>query len=103
MIQTVKHAAKALAAVAIPASLMIAGAGVAAASPATAWHGSQLTVRQVLFGMKLHHTYIPAGGSADGSRCQDAVLQDLCLEPAEAMDFFHYSTKCRKSCFLANP
>jgi hypothetical protein len=34
MILTVKHAAKALAAVAIPASLMIAGAGTAAASPA---------------------------------------------------------------------
>jgi len=62
MILTVKHAAKALAAVAIPASLMIAGAGTAAASPAGA-HSSQLTVRQVLFGMKLHHTYIPAGGT----------------------------------------
>ena len=63
MILTVKHAAKALAAVAIPASLMIAGAGVAVASPAAPRHGSQLTVRQVLFGMKLHHTYIPSGGT----------------------------------------
>jgi hypothetical protein len=52
MILTVKHAAKALAAVAIPASLMIAGAGTAAASPAGARHDSQLTVHQVLNGMK---------------------------------------------------
>jgi hypothetical protein len=63
MILTVKHAATALAAVAIPASLMIAGAGGAAASPAGAHHEAQLTVRQVLNGMKLHHTYIPAGGT----------------------------------------
>ena len=62
MILTVKHAAKALVAAAIPASLMIAGAASAVASPAAA-HSSQLTVRQVLFGMKLHHTYIPAGGT----------------------------------------
>ncbi len=63
MILTVKHAAKALAAVAIPASLMIAAAGTAAASPAGPRHESQLTVHQVLNGMKLHHTYIPAGGT----------------------------------------
>src|SRR5215469_6483579 len=63
MILTVKHAAKALVAVAISASLMMAGAASAAASPA-ATHSSQLTVRQVLFGMKLHHFYIPASGGA---------------------------------------
>jgi hypothetical protein len=64
MILTVKRAAKAAAAVAIPATLMIAGAGAAIASPAgAARHVSQLTVRQVLFGMKLHHKYIPAGGT----------------------------------------
>jgi hypothetical protein len=57
-----KHAAKVIAAVAVPASLMIAGAGAAAASPAGAWHSTQLTSHQVLNGMKLHHTYIPAGG-----------------------------------------
>jgi hypothetical protein len=57
-----KHAAKALAAVAIPASLMIAAAGAAVASPAGAWHSTQLTSHQVLNGMKLHHTYIPSGG-----------------------------------------
>jgi len=62
MILTVKHAAKALVAAAIPASLMIAGAAPAVASPAAA-HSAQLTVRQVVFGMKLHHTYIPAGGT----------------------------------------
>ena len=63
MILTVKNAAKALA-VAIPASVMIAGAGVAIASPAgAARHVSQLTVRQVVFGMKLHHKYIPSGGT----------------------------------------
>jgi hypothetical protein len=63
MILTVKHAAKALVAVVVPASLMMAGAASAAASPAPT-HSSQLTVRQVLFGMKLHHFYIPAGGGA---------------------------------------
>ena len=63
MILTVKRAAKTFAAVAIPASLMIAGAATAAASPAGARHESQLTVRQVLFGMKLHHKYIPAGST----------------------------------------
>ena len=63
MILTVKNAAKALA-VAIPASVMIVGAGVAIASPAgAARHVSQLTVRQVVFGMKLHHKYIPSGGT----------------------------------------
>ena len=63
MILTVKRAAKTFAAVAIPASLMIAGAATAAASPAGARHESQLTVRQVLNGMKLHHTFIPAGST----------------------------------------
>src|SRR5215469_13928598 len=64
MILTVKRAAKAAAVAAIPASLMIAGAGVAIASPAgAARHVSQLTVRQVVFGMKLHHKYIPSGGT----------------------------------------
>ena len=63
MILTVKRAAKAFAAVAIPASLMIAGAATAAASPAGARHGSQLTVRQVLNGLKLQHTYIPSGST----------------------------------------
>ena len=63
MILTVKRAAKTFAAVAIPASLMIAGAATAAASPAGARHESQLTVRQVLNGMKLHHKYIPAGST----------------------------------------
>src|SRR5215469_10525925 len=63
MILTVKRAAKTFVAVAIPASLMIAGAAAAAASPAGVRHDSQLTVRQVLNGMKLHHTYIPAGSS----------------------------------------
>jgi hypothetical protein len=61
MILTVKRAAKAAAAVAIPASLMIAGAGTAAAAPAWHHHGAQLTVKQILNGMKLHHRYIPAG------------------------------------------
>ena len=63
MILTVKRAAKTFAAVAIPASLMIAGAATAAASPAGARHDSQLTVRQVLFGAKLHHKYIPSGST----------------------------------------
>jgi hypothetical protein len=63
MILTVKHAAKALMAIAIPASLMIVGTASADASPA-ATHSSQLIVRQALFGMQLHHFYIPAGGGA---------------------------------------
>ena len=63
MILTVKRAAKTFVAVAIPASLMIAGAATAAASPAGARHDSQLTVRQVLFGAKLHHKYIPPGST----------------------------------------
>ena len=63
MILTVKRAAKTFAAVAIPASLMIAGAAAAAASPGGARHDSQLTVRRVLNGMKLHHTYIPSGST----------------------------------------
>jgi hypothetical protein len=61
MILTVRRAASAFA-VAIPASLMIAGTATATTSPG-AWHGSHLMVRQVLNGMKLHHTYIPAGGT----------------------------------------
>jgi hypothetical protein len=64
MILTVKRAATVAAAVAIPASLMIAGAGAAVASPAgAARHVSQLTVHRVVFGMKLHHKYIPAGST----------------------------------------
>jgi hypothetical protein len=62
MIQKTQRAATVLAAVAIPASLMIAGAGAAAASPAGA-RAAQLTVRQVVNGMKLHHKYTPAGSS----------------------------------------
>jgi hypothetical protein len=62
MILTVKRAAKLGAAVAVPATLMIAGAGMAAAAPAGHHHSAQLTVKQVVFGMKLHHKYIPATG-----------------------------------------
>jgi hypothetical protein len=71
MILTVKHAAKALVAAAITASLMMAGAASAGASPG-ATRNAQLTVRQVLFGMNLHHFYIPAGG---GTRKKEPLTQ----------------------------
>ena len=63
MILTVKRAAKLAAAVAVPASLMIAGAGMAAAAPAGHHHGAQLTVRQIVNGMKLHHTFKPVNSN----------------------------------------
>jgi hypothetical protein len=63
------------AAVALPASLLIAGTTAAAARPATAGAGVRLLaaghaadpgyqVRQILNGMRLRHTFTPAGSAA---------------------------------------
>lgn len=69
MAQTTGRAARILAtATAVSASLLIAGATAAAATPAPGRpqaarhpHGSQLQVRQILNGAKLHHSYVAAG------------------------------------------
>jgi hypothetical protein len=73
MLTTARYAAKILAASAVvPASLFVAGTTVAAASPAGAGAGAvyhvvrqspapRYRVRQVLNGMSLRHTFIPAG------------------------------------------
>jgi hypothetical protein len=74
MLLTARHAAKAAAIAVLPASLLIAGATMAAAAPATtgatfatagaaaAHHPApRYTVRQILSGMKLSHTYMAAG------------------------------------------
>jgi hypothetical protein len=61
-----RRAAKILAAAVVPASLLIAGATMAAAAPAKggapAWqHPARYQVRPILLGSKLHHTFVPAG------------------------------------------
>jgi hypothetical protein len=55
-------ATKALAAIALPASLLIAGGATAAASAGGGTQTAQLTVRHVLNGIKLHHSFTPPGG-----------------------------------------
>jgi hypothetical protein len=73
MLATARSAAKIFAVLAaVPASLLIAGTTVAAASPTQAGGGGQadrpgsapsFQVRQVLNGMKLSHSFIPAGSA----------------------------------------
>jgi hypothetical protein len=65
MLPTTRQAAKILAAAAvIPASLLIAGTAMAAtAAPAAAHPAARFAVRPILFGSKLHHTFVPAGSA----------------------------------------
>ena len=66
MLPTTRQAAKLLAAAAvIPASLLIAGTAMAAtAAPDSAHFAPRFVVRQILFGSKLSHTFVPAGSAA---------------------------------------
>ena len=61
MILTARRTATALAAVAVPAGLLLAGPA-ATASPGGAHHPAPLMVRQIVHGMALHHTFTPQGG-----------------------------------------
>jgi hypothetical protein len=65
MLPTTRQAAKIFAAAAvIPASLLIAGTAMAAtAAPAAAHSAPRFAVRPILFGSKLHHTFVPAGST----------------------------------------
>ncbi len=65
MLPTTRQAAKILAAAAvIPASLLIAGTAMAAtAAPAAAHPAARFAVRPILFGSKLHHTFVLAGST----------------------------------------
>ncbi len=70
MAKTTGRAAKILgAATAVSASFLIAGAAAAAAAPAhlVRHGGPEYRVRQILNGMKLRHSYVPAGSSAGKS------------------------------------
>jgi hypothetical protein len=66
-------ATKALAAIALPASLLIAGGATAAASASPGTQTAQLTVRHVLNGMNLHHSFTPPGG---GKRTEPLTQPD---------------------------
>jgi hypothetical protein len=61
MIWTARRTATALAAVAVPAGLLLAGPA-ATASPGGAQHPAPFMVRQIVNGMRLHHTFTPKGG-----------------------------------------
>jgi hypothetical protein len=70
MLPTTRRAAKILTAAAvIPASLLIAGTAMAAtaapAGPGAIQHppAARFAVRQILFGSKLRHTFVPAGST----------------------------------------
>jgi hypothetical protein len=66
MLLLLRRAAKIFAAAAlVPASLLIAGTTMATAAPARTGTGAgpSYQVRQILFGSKLHHTFIPAGSA----------------------------------------
>ena len=65
MLPTPRQAAKILAAAAvIPASLLIAGTAMAAtAAPRAAHPVPRFTVRPILFGSKLSHTFVPDGST----------------------------------------
>jgi hypothetical protein len=69
MLTITRRSAKIVAAAVVPASLLIAGATMAAAATnhpagnAGRHHSSRLEVRQILFGKQLSHTFVPAGSS----------------------------------------
>jgi hypothetical protein len=64
MFPTTRRAAKiAAAAAVIPASLLVAAAAPTAAGAAWAHPASRFEVRQILFGGKLRHTFVPAGSA----------------------------------------
>jgi hypothetical protein len=74
MLPITRQAANILAAAAvIPASLLIAGTAMAAtATPGSAHPAPRFAVRPILFGSKLHHTFVPAGST---KRRRAAVTQ----------------------------
>ena len=61
MIWTARRTATALAAVTLPATLLLAGPA-AIATTGGAPHSSALMVRQIVHGMRLRHTFTPKGG-----------------------------------------
>jgi hypothetical protein len=72
MLPITRRTAKILAAAVVPASLVIAGATMAAAAtnrPAgnARHHSSHFEVRQILSGQDLRHTFVPAGSSQSKS------------------------------------